>query len=157
MSQKKVTDKCLGCKREEEHISAKDTVLKTKYFDAHQDFEIPIPGFIIVSTRRHIQSIDEFTKKERKDYIETIYKIRDALRKALSIKVVYFHQEEDTSHHFHLWIFPRHDWMNKFGKKIQSVRPIIEYAKQKMKTEENLNEVKVSLEKMRNYLSEVKS
>lgn len=71
----------------------------------------------------------------------------------LGIDVVYFHQEEDTSHHFHLWIFPIYGWMNKFGKKIQSVRPIMDYAKKEMKSEKNLKIVQKSLEKLKNYLS----
>lgn len=145
---------CIGCAREQGKISQNDTILRTKYFDAHQDFEIPIPGFIIVSTRRHIQSIDEFTEEEKNNFVEVITKVRKALRDVLKIEVVYLYQEEDTSHHFHLWIFPRYDWMEKFGKKIQSVRPIMEYAKKEMKTDENLKIVQQSLKTLRNFISD---
>ncbi len=41
---------------------------------------------------------------------------------------VYLFQNEDSQHGFHLWLFPRYGWMDQYGRKIQSVRPIMEYA-----------------------------
>jgi diadenosine tetraphosphate (Ap4A) HIT family hydrolase len=141
---------CIGCAIEQGKINKEYTVFSTDYFGAHQDYEIPIPGFIIVSTRRHIQSIEEFNDGEKADFTNTLIKVRKALRQVLKIEKVYFHQEEDTSHHFHVWIFPRYDWMaEKFGTKIESVRPIMEYAKANLKTPENLQKVDEALKKLK--------
>ena len=41
----------------------------------------------------------------------------------------------------------------QFGQKIQSVRPIMEYAREEMKTDENIRGVKESNEKLREYFS----
>lgn len=142
---------CLGCDREKGLIDLGD-IVKSKYFDAHQDYEIPIPGFIIISSRRHIQSIDEFTEDERTDFIKFLCEVRSAQRKILGIDVIYLVQEEDTSHHFHVWMFPRFDWMEeKFGHKIQSVRPIMEYARENMKTEANIQAVEVAVQKLKQF------
>lgn len=144
---------CLGCAMQKGEVeSPGGSIASTEYFDAHQDYEIPIPGFVILDSKRHLQSVDEFTGKERQDFIEFLYRLRKAMREAIDVKVAYLIQEEDTSHHFHVWMFPRYDWMaEKFGRKIQSVRSIMEYAREHMKTAENLKKVDGATEKMRNY------
>ena len=74
------------------------------------------------------------------------------MEEILNIKDVYFFQNEDTESNFHLWIFPRHEWMENFGRKIQSVRPIMEYAQENMANEEIFQEVKASVSKMKEYM-----
>lgn len=128
-------------------------IIETKYFGAHQDYEIPIAWFVILASKRHFKGIDELTSDEQIDFIKTLSKIRKAMRKSLNIDVVYLIQLEDTSHHFHFWIFPRYNWMReKFWNKIVSVKPIIEYAKEFLKTEENINEVIEKASILREYL-----
>lgn len=140
---------CLGCAREKGNITI-GQIVQSEFFDAHQDFEIPIEGFVILSSRRHIQSVDEFTDEEKIDFINIITKVRKAMREVLGINTVYLMQEEDTSHHFHFWLFPRHEWMEKeFGRKIQSVRPIMEYARKELKTEENIKKVTDAQQKLK--------
>lgn len=144
---------CLACAREKGEVSL-GNIVKSKYFDAHQDYEIPIPGFIIISSRRHIQSVDEFNDAEQKDFINFLCKIRSAMRKALSVKTVYLFQAEDTTHHFHVWIIPRYDWMKKkFGTKIESVRPIVKYAKENFRTKTNLAKIDNSTRKLKSCLT----
>lgn len=149
-NEKKIT--CLGCERENGVISL-GNIVKSEFFDTHQDYKIPIPGFLIVSSRRHIQSIDEFTDDEQSDFIKLICRLRAAQRKVLGIDVIYLIQEEDTVHHFHTWLFPRFAWMEeKFGRKIQSVRPIMEYAMENMKTESHIQEVEHATEKLKQFV-----
>ncbi len=144
---------CLACARENGDISLGD-IVKSKYFDAHQDYEIPIPGFIIISSRRHFQSVDEFTDNEQRDFIKFLCRIRSAMRKVLGIKTVYLFQAEDTSHHFHVWLIPRYGWMEKkFGKSIESVRPIVVYSKNNLKTKPNLAKVDEATQKLKQFFS----
>ncbi len=76
------------------------------------------------------------------------------MREALGIETVYFFQNEDTDHHFHQWMFPRYDWMlSKFGKKVESVRPIMRYTQEQMKTPENILVVESAVENMRGWMS----
>ena len=128
-------------------------VYQTESFHAHQDQEIPILGFIVLASKRHIQSIEELTEVEAVEFVSIVRQIRRALREELSIEKVYL-VEEELSKHFHLWLFPHHDWMNdpKFGKRIASLRPVMDYAKENMKTPENIAAVLEAAEKLRQYL-----
>ena len=129
------------------------TVIITKNFDIHQDWEIPIPGFFILATQRKIKSIAEFTDDEAQEYILLLRKLRQGMKEKLNIGEVYFFQNEDSSSGFHVWIFPRLEWMKKFGKKIQSVRPIMEYAKEHMVTDEVIQQVEEYARIMNEYMN----
>ena len=130
-----------------------EKIITTKLFKVGQDWEIPIPGFFIIAPLRKIKSISEFTDEESIEFINLIKTVRKGMREALKIEEVYLFQNEDTEHNFHLWIFPRHDWMEQFGRKIESVKPIMEYAKENMINEPYIKEVKESVSKMRENLS----
>jgi hypothetical protein len=80
--------------------------------------------------------------------------LRKGLLVKLKIKEVYLFQNEDSKFGFHLWIFPRHEWMEKFGRKIQSVRPIMNYAKENMMTPEVIDELKKNVRIMKLYFDE---
>lgn len=71
------------------------------------------------------------------DYINLLSKIRKAQRDVLEIEYVYYFYNEDTTHHFHTWMVPRYEWMYEFGRSVESVRPVLLHAKNKMNNEEN--------------------
>ncbi len=130
----------------------RETVLVTDHFDIHQDREIPIPGFLVMATTRKIASICEFNTQEIEEFLPLLVKVRGALKEVLHINNVYFFQNEDSTHGFHVWIFPRHPWMERFGRKIQSVRPIMEYAKESMGDGNTIKEIKEAIKKLKEYL-----
>ena len=72
---------CLACAREKGEINL-GNIVKSAHFDAHQDYEVPIPGFIIISSRRHFKSVDEFTEKEQKDFIKFLFRLRSAMNRS---------------------------------------------------------------------------
>lgn len=144
--------KCLACVREQGKINS-GAIARSKFFDAHQDCFVPIPGFVIISARRHIQSFTEFTDQEQRGFIKFLYQVRLAMRHALGVKVVYLYHRENTEHHFHICLLPRYSWMNKFGEKIESVRPIINYAKKKFKTKNDIIKVELATKKLKNFLN----
>ena len=139
---------------EDKILFPNENIITTKYFDVHQDWEIPIPGFFIIASLRKLKSISEFTDGESIEFINLIRQVRQGMRDVLKIQEVYFFQNEDTEHNFHLWIFPRHDWMQRFGGKIQSVRPIINYAKENMISDDISSEVKNSVKEMKKYMAD---
>lgn len=143
---------CIGCAIEKGEIINDYLVFQTKYFAVEQDFEIPIPGFLIIRTRKHIKSIEEFNSGEKNEFTNVLIKTRKALRKVLDVDTVYLHQEEDTNHHFHLWVLPRYKWMEKFGKDIKSVRPVMEFARENFKTPKKLEEVGKSINNLKSFL-----
>ena len=126
-----------------------EMIVETKFFDVHQDWEIPIPGFFIIAPKRKLRTIDEFTNEEAVEYINLVRDVRRGMNEILNINDVYFFQNEDTRHNFHLWVFPRHDWMEEFGRKIESVKPIMNYAKEKMLDEGSFEMVRLYVEKMK--------
>jgi len=127
-----------------------EQIVVTENFDVHQDWETPIPGFYIVASKDLTKkSIEDFTDTESVELIHLLKQVRGAMKEVLAIDVVYIFQNEDSSHGFHVWMFPRYEWMKKFGFKIQSVRPIIEFAQETMATNEVLKEVGDAAEKMR--------
>ena len=145
---------CIGCaiqNGEVESVGGKIAV--TENFEVHQDYEIPIDGFMILSSKRHVEGISDFNEKERYELINFLFNIRKAMKEVLRVEHVYLVQEEDSSSHFHIWIFPRLDWMKEFGTGIESVRPIMEHARKNMKTKSNLDQVKDEIKKMREYLA----
>ncbi|MGM0900800.1 MAG: HIT family protein [Bacillota bacterium] len=113
------------------------TIIETDYFHAHQDVAYPIEGLIILTSKRHFACLDELTDYEMKDYMNLLQKLRRAQREILGIKHVYYFYNEDTTHHFHTWMIPRYDWMYQFGRSIESVRPVLLHAREKMNTPEN--------------------
>ena len=129
-----------------------ESVIDTEYFNVHQDWEVPIPAFFIIASKRKIRSISEFTGREALEFFNLLAHLRRGMKDVLGINDVYLFQNEDTSHNFHMWVFPRHRWMDKFGSKIQSVRPIIEYAKENMATDEVIKDVKECVKKMSQYM-----
>ena len=144
---------CIGCAMQRGEIeSVGGEVAETENFEVHQDYEIPIEGFMILSSKRHVEGIEGFSEEERKELVEFIFRIRKAMRESLGIQHIYLIQEEDSSSHFHIWIFPRHDWMKKFGKGIETVRPIMEHARENMKTEEQITKLKEASDKIRKML-----
>lgn len=120
-------------------------VVETEHFHAHQDVAYPIPGLIIVASKRHLKSLDELTEAERLDYITVLSEIRKAQRDVLGIESVYYFYNEDTTHHFHTWMVPRYDWMYEFGRSVESVRPVLLHARNEMNDEANVRRVRQAI------------
>lgn len=94
------------------------------------DPEIPIPGFLILTAKRHIKSFSECTKEEREEISEVLFYAEKAIKELGIAETITIVQEERSSH-FHIWVFPEHDWMaEKFGKGISHLRDISKYAKE---------------------------
>lgn len=52
------------------------------------------------------------------------------------------------THHFHTWMVPRYDWMYEIGRSVESVRPVLLHARNKMNTKENIQEVLDAIESL---------
>lgn len=109
------------------------TLTETEFFEVNQDWEVPITGFFIIAAKKERRSFGEFTDKEAEEFIFLLRKVRRAMKQVLDIDQVYLFQNEGSEHNFHVWLFPQHDWMEKFETGIKSVKPIIKHAKEKMK------------------------
>lgn len=136
---------CIACStlNQTQNPTNKFLIAKSKYFRAEQDYEVPIPGFVIVASNRHFYSVDEMSEAEQADFIRFVASVRKAMRQVLNIDYVQMILNERTaSSHFHLWLFPRYDWMEeKFGTKLDSIEEIMRFAKETMKSTIELDNV----------------
>ncbi len=137
----------------EEKLFPNEKIFITENFDVHQDWGVPIPGFFIIASRKGRISLDEFDIEEANEFFNLVRKLRKGMKDILDIKTVCFFQNEGTHHKlFHMWIFPRYEWMNKFGEKIESIRPIIDHARSSMVNDGVFEEIKDMVRKMRDYM-----
>ena len=92
------------------------------------DPQIPIPGFLVITAKRHIQSFAELTKEERSE-IGDILSCAEKALKELHIADEITLVQEERSQHFHIWIFPMHPWIQEqFGTGIRHLREVSRYA-----------------------------
>ncbi len=127
-----------------------ERIAETKNFALEQDFEYPIEGFMILASKRHIQSIDEFSKDEEEEFFPILKRARETMREVLGINKVTIIQEEiDEGSHFHVWLFPWHDWMKPLGSKLNDVRNLMRYAKENFSDKENLDKIKEAGKKLK--------
>ncbi len=133
---------CLSCAITSGQVKPNGgVVIETDYFHAHQDVAYPIKGLVILASKRHIRCMDELNDEEKIDYINLLTKIRKAQRTVLGIEYVYYFYNEDTTHHFHTWMVPRYEWMNAFGRSVESLRPVLRHARNMLNDAENEKEV----------------
>ena len=69
------------------------------------DPDVPVPGFLIITAKRHIRAFSELTKEERIEIGDILSCAEKALR-SLNIADRITLVQEERSEHFHIWIFP---------------------------------------------------
>lgn len=129
-----------------------EKIIVTEYFDAHQDWDVPIPGFFIIAARRDVHSLIDFTDAERDEFFQLVYTIRAGMREVLGIEKVLLIENEASEWQFHLWLFPWHEWMDRWHYKTRHVYDAIDYATAHMQTEEVAVAIHESVEKMKEYI-----
>jgi len=101
---------CMGCAISSRSMLVPgDFIQRTQYFGVHQDPLIPLPGFLVIASLRHIQSISQMQESEYEEFSRLLRTTHRAIKEATQIKVLTIVQEE-SSPHFHLWYFP---WTQK--------------------------------------------
>ncbi|MDP2807108.1 MAG: HIT family hydrolase [bacterium] len=147
---------CLGCSIQNGNFKVSGGFLFSgKYFNVIQYPCVPIPGFLVVNAKRHIISIAQFTPAEIKEFTHTVYIARKAMIETLNISTVYLIQEE-RSCHFHMWLFPEYEWMNKYKPGISSLRKIMHYATVHLTTKSDKNNITWGIRRLKRYFKENK-
>lgn len=112
-------------------------------FTLSQDWELPIPGFMIVSPKRCIEKFSELTEEEKIEIFKIVDKTILILRNnniCDRFDVIF---EEKENRHFHIWIMPRQKWMLEIVDDIiDNIGKIFEYAKLNFRTEDNYIRIK---------------
>ena len=146
---------CLGCEITNGNLIPLGGILyKDKYFTITQDFELPIDGFIVISTIRHIEKFTDLTSDERIDLIGLINKTLTILRENKVAEEFNVILEEKQGYHFHIWLMPRHKWMiEKFGKVLKNIKQIQDYALDNLRTKEDLEKIAKTCEVLKKELN----
>lgn len=128
-------------------------IYEDKYITVGADTEIPLNGFIIIATKRHVNSIADLNTIERHELIDYIAKVIKALKELNIVQEVTVVQEERAKH-LHVWIFPCHKEYKKiFGKGIGAIKDICKYAKRNA-SDEDIQQCLNTVQKLKEYFKE---
>ncbi len=142
---------CPGCNRIEPQPEGLIIVYEDDKFRVHQDYALPIPGMMVVESKRHIKSISDFTPEELNRYSLVLRKVRDALG-SIGVENATLIQEEKSSH-FHAWFLPIYPWMaNVTSGKLRNIQEIFDYAKGNMVTDQHISEVEKATKAIKEYM-----
>ena len=145
---------CMSCAISDQSMSVPGGLIqKTDCFCVHQDPLIPLPGFLVIASLRHIQSISEMCETEYGELSTLIRNTHHAIKEATKIEYLTIVQEE-SSIHFHLWFFPwTRNVIEQYGHPtLAKIREIMaEYKKQPI-DETEWKELRKSIDKMKTLL-----
>lgn len=151
-------DKCMACEiAGERYVPPGGGILfRDEYFIIHQDPYVAIPGFLIVSPKRHIYAIDEMTLLELYDMGKVIAIAEKAVRKISGVEHITIIQEEKVIEgHLHIWIFPWHRFiLDQYEYSLDNIRTITEHYRH---SDQYQHETLLAVEKVRNYFQRSKS
>ena len=148
---------CMGCtiaNSYTDNSKISGQVLKTKNFNIAQDSELPINGFIVIGSNRHIKNINEMNLAEKQELIILIDAVIRGLKKLNVCSEFDVVWEEKENSHFHVWIMPRHKYLlDAMGTNIiKKVGELFDYAKENLRTKENLKEIYNTIENLKTEL-----
>lgn len=146
---------CLGCEIANGAINIFGGLLyQGRNFAVAQDFELPIDGFIIIFSKRHVEKFIDLSQDEQMELMALINKTLKILEENSIAQEYNIILEEKAGYHFHVWLMPRHKWMiEKFGKVLKNIKQIQDYAIQNMKTQENFDKIRNTCELVKRELN----
>lgn len=110
-------DTCRGCYLETSNNLPQEilSIWSNDFFVIRQDAEIPMPGFYIVSTRQHINTMADLPIDKAEELGAIINRLRFHMNNALGISRLHMILEERMIEpHLHIWMLPLWpDIMNK--------------------------------------------
>ena len=147
--------KCLGCEITNGNLDVFGGLLyQGEFFAVAQDFELPIEGFIIIFSKRHVEKFIDLSQDEQIELTALINKTLNILEANHIAEEYNIVLEEKAGYHFHVWLMPRHKWMiEKFGKVLKNIKQIQDYAIQNMKTQEYFDKIKSTCELVKKELN----
>lgn len=139
----KKIDGCLSCAYVNHKFSLPaGTAFENDMFTLSQDWELPICGFYVVTPKKHMENLCEFTDDERNAMFKLVNETIKILKNAGVCKFYNIIFEEKPTSHLHVWIMPRHGWMKElFGNPTKQIRKVFDYAKANLRTQETFQKI----------------
>ena len=129
-------------------------IYEDEYITIGADTEVALNGFIIIATKKHVNSIAHLTITERHVLIDYIAKTIKAL-KELNITHDVTIVQEERSKHLHVWIFPNNEkYTEVFGKGVGAIKNICEYVKNNA-SGEDIQQCLNTVQKLKEYFVDV--
>ena len=144
---------CMGCAIADQSMLIPGGIIhKTQHFCMHQDPLIPLPGFLVVASLRHIQSISDMQEAEYEEFSSLIRAAHRTVKEVTKVEYLTIVQEEHSIH-FHLWFFPwTQDVIVRYGQpSLTKIREIMaDYRKQSI-GEEEWKKLEISIEEIKHH------
>ena len=110
-----------------------------------QDWELPIEGFFVIATKRHVEFMSELTKEEMNEVFTVTNKTIALMREVypgIRYNVLF---EEKENNHFHVWLMPRHDWMFEIagGNPTKNISAVFKHAKSNFINKETTERIRL--------------
>ena len=107
---------CVGCAIADHSFSPPGGLIaETEGIVVHQDPAIPLPGFLVLASKRHVQSIPDLKPSEYDEFAKLLRVTLESVKNVTSVGTLTVVQEEHSTH-FHMWFFPwTHDVVEKYG------------------------------------------
>ena len=93
------------CHQQPIHVGSRGFDLENAEFLCAPRSLIPLSGFLVIASTRHIRSISDMQEFEYDEFSTLVKTTHRAIREATEIEYLTIIQEE-SSIHFHLWFFP---------------------------------------------------
>jgi len=145
---------CMGCAISNQSMLVPGGFIhKTDHFCVHQDPLVPLPGFLVIASLRHIRSISEVHDSEYNELSALVRSTHHAIKEATKIEYLTIVQEE-SSIHFHLWFFPwTKEVIEQFGQPtLTKIREIMSEYKKLSVSETQWGELQIIIEKIKTLL-----
>ena len=120
-----------------------------------QDWELPIPNFVVVAPKRHVELMMELTCEEKDRIFNIVNKVITIMHNKIGVNRINCLYKELENRHFHIWIWSRDGWKEKGINPILDMRKLMEYAKDNMRIVENFEGIKRTVGIMREELKQV--
>ena len=146
---------CMGCAISNQSMSVPGGLIhRTQHFCVHQDPLIPLPGFLVIASVRHIQSLSEMQEPEYDEFSRLLRATHHAIKEATKVKHLTIVQEESSTH-FHLWFFPwTQNVMEQYGQpSLTKIREIMADHRKQLIGEAEWKELEKSIEKIKTLLA----
>jgi diadenosine tetraphosphate (Ap4A) HIT family hydrolase len=142
---------CMGCAiGDDSMLPPGGFIRRTEHFCVHQDPLIPLPGFLVIASSRHIRSISEMQPGEYEKFSGLVRSADCAIREATHVEALTLVQEE-SSKHFHLWFFPwTPEVIERYGQpSLEKIRGIMTHYREHPIGAAEWQELEKSIEKIK--------
>lgn len=144
---------CMGCVVADASKFKQGRIFQTELFDISQDFELAVPGMMVISPMRHINMIESLTEDEVAELGLLTIECKRALVDLWEQEKVFYCLYEDGHQHIHLVIVPL--WKDlKIKNRYAAVAELSERKNELKSDVDNMRQVTEYIEKLREWFAQ---